>query len=93
MAAYPAGIRDADYSARFSRGLRQRGQWCPESPLVHVYGEQPPAFLGTAHITADELIPQRLLSPVEIQDMVQAAQKSASSSMPVLVPGASAVTA
>ncbi|MDP3171874.1 MAG: tRNA pseudouridine(55) synthase TruB, partial [Polaromonas sp.] len=28
------------------------------------------AFLGSAHVTADELIPGRLLSPIEIQDML-----------------------
>jgi tRNA pseudouridine55 synthase len=41
---------------------------------VQVYGAHPPAFLGSAHVTADELIPQRLLSPIEIQDILQAAQ-------------------
>ena len=97
VAAFPAVTLDADHSARFSSGLRRRGQWGPEAPLVQVFGEPSvafaPAFLGTAHITADELIPQRLLSLVEIQDMVQAAQKSASSSVPVLVTGSNAVTA
>jgi tRNA pseudouridine55 synthase len=28
---------------------------------------QPEAFLGTAHVKAGELIPGRLLSPIEIQ--------------------------
>ncbi|MGV8805674.1 MAG: tRNA pseudouridine(55) synthase TruB [Polaromonas sp.] len=93
VAAYPTVTLDADNAGRFSSGLRRRGQWGVNAPLVQVFGEQPAAFLGTAHITADELIPQRLLSPVEIQDMVQAAQKSASSSVPVLVTGVSAVTA
>ena len=97
VAAYPSVTLDADHSARFSSGLRRRGQWGLDAPLVQVFGEPSvalaPAFLGTAHITADELIPQRLLSLVEIQDMVQAAQKSASSSVPVLVTGSNAVTA
>jgi hypothetical protein len=38
-------------------GLRPRG--------VAGQGGDAPAFLGSAHITADELIPQRLLSPIE----------------------------
>ena len=61
------------------------GQWGPDATLVQVYGPSLPsawlstgdseqaagsgAFLGSAHITADELIPGRLLSPIEIQDM------------------------
>jgi len=54
-----------------------------DAPLVQVYGPSTSsgqafeltAFLGSAHITADELIPQRLLSPVEIRDIVQSAQR------------------
>ena len=80
-----------DNAGRFLSGLRRRGQWGLDAPLVQVYGEQPPAFLGTAHITADELIPQRLLSPVEIQDMLQAAQKSSSKSVPATSASALAV--
>ena len=61
------------------------GQWGLDAALVQVYGPSVPlaglstgdsgqaadagAFLGSAHITADELIPGRLLSPIEIQDM------------------------
>jgi len=62
------------------------GQWGPDAALVQVYGPSTPstelrtggsaqtgtaaAFLGSAHVTADELIPGRLLSPIEIQDML-----------------------
>ncbi|MEP6965346.1 MAG: tRNA pseudouridine(55) synthase TruB [Polaromonas sp.] len=91
VGAYPTVTLDADHAGRFLSGLRRRGQWGLDAPLVQVFGEQPPAFLGTAHITADELIPQRLLSPVEIQDMLQAAQKSSSSSVPVTSASALAV--
>ncbi|MEO7953800.1 MAG: tRNA pseudouridine(55) synthase TruB, partial [Polaromonas sp.] len=91
VGAYPIVTLDADHAGRFLSGLRRRGQWGLDAPLVQVFGEQPPAFLGTAHITADELIPQRLLSPVEIQDMLQAAQKSSSSSVPVTSASALAV--
>ncbi|MHB1200028.1 MAG: tRNA pseudouridine(55) synthase TruB [Polaromonas sp.] len=78
--AYPAVTLDAVDAGRFLSGLRRRGeagQWGPDAPLVQVYGTEPAAFLGSAHVTADELIPQRLLSPVEIQDILQAAQFSA----------------
>jgi GTP-binding protein len=34
---------------------------------VRVYGPDPRAFLGAAHITAGELIADRLLSPLEVQ--------------------------
>ena len=34
---------------------------------VAVFGSEPQAFLGTAHIVAGELIPGRLLNPIEIQ--------------------------
>ncbi len=76
VAAYPSVTLDADNAGRFLSGLRRRGepgQWGADAPLVQVYGAEPKAFLGSAHITADELIPQRLLSPVEIQDILQAA--------------------
>ena len=77
VSAYPSVTLDADNAGRFLSGLRRRGepgQWGADSPLVQVYGSEPKAFLGSAHITADELIPQRLLSPIEIQDILQAAQ-------------------
>lgn len=91
VAAYPSVTLDADHAGRFLSGLRRRGQWGANAPLVQVYAEQPPAFLGTAHITADELIPQRLLSPLEVQDMRQATQKSSSSPVPVSSASALAV--
>ena len=75
VAGYPVVTLDADNAGRFLSGLRRRGQWGPDAPLVQVYGSEPAAFLGSAHITADELIPQRLLSPVEIRDIVQSAQR------------------
>ena len=88
VAAYPAVTLDADNSARFLSGLRRRGspgQWGPDAPMVQVFGPLPAleplnqakVFLGSAHVTADELIPQRLLSPVEIKDMLQSAQHHA----------------
>ena len=77
VAGYPSVTLDADNAGRFLSGLRRRGtpgQWGANAPLVQVFGSNPIAFLGSAHITADELIPQRLLSPIEVQDILQAAQ-------------------
>ncbi len=76
VANYRSVTLDADNAGRFLSGLRRRGepgQWGADAPLVQVYGTEPRAFLGSAHICADELIPQRLLSPVEIQNILQAA--------------------
>lgn len=75
VAAYPSVILDADNAGRFLSGLRRRGQWGADAPLVQVYGSEPAAFLGSAHITADELIPLRLLSPIEVQDILLSAQR------------------
>ena len=76
VASYPTVTLDADNAGRFLSGLRRRGtpgQWGKDAPLVQVYGTDPIAFLGSGHITADELIPQRLLSPIEVQEILQAA--------------------
>jgi tRNA pseudouridine55 synthase len=80
VARAPSVSLDAANAGRFLSGLRRRGepgQWGPNipgnSPLVQVYGSDPHAFLGTAHVAANELIPERLLSPIEVQDMLQAA--------------------
>ena len=62
----------ADDAARFLTGLRRRGTW-PDADHLAVYGP-PPApgvavervLLGTAHAHAGQLIPTRLLSPLEI---------------------------
>ena len=59
------GSEDA---ARFLSGLRRRGPW-PDAPAVAVYGKDPPALLGMGHIAGGELIPDRLLSPLEIQQI------------------------
>ena len=57
---------DSDEAARFLSGLRRRGDW-PDASAVAVYGHAPRALLGVAHTAAGELIPDRLLSPIEIQ--------------------------
>jgi tRNA pseudouridine55 synthase len=60
------GSEDA---GRFLSGLRRRGPWA-DAARVAVFGESPPAFLGTAHVAAHELIPGRLLNPIEIQQIL-----------------------
>ncbi|SFC56340.1 tRNA pseudouridine synthase B [Polaromonas sp. OV174] len=80
---YPVVTLDAENAGRFLSGLRRRGQWGADAPLVQVYGSAPAAFLGTAHIAADELIPQRLLSPIEIQNILQPAQPPPEVFLPV----------
>jgi len=57
---------DEENAGRFLSGMRRRGNW-PDEDLVAVYGTQPRALLGTAHVKAGELIPGRLLSPLEIK--------------------------
>jgi tRNA pseudouridine55 synthase len=61
---------DADNAGRFLSGLRRRGQW-PDQSQVAVFGTEPRALLGTAHVKAGELIPGRLLAPTEIQQILQ----------------------
>ncbi len=77
---------DTDDAARFLTGLRRRGGWS-DAPQVAVYGPVPAAegtaepetprggpdrvLLGTAHIQAGQLIPTRVLSPLEIAQWLQ----------------------
>jgi tRNA pseudouridine55 synthase len=63
---------DDENAGRFLSGVRRRGDW-PDADLVRVFGRQPRALLGTAHIRAGELIPTRLLSPLEIQQILETA--------------------
>ncbi len=58
---------DSDNAARFLTGLRRRGAW-KDASHVAVYAAPDKDFLGTAHITAGELIPNRLLSPLDISE-------------------------
>ena len=71
LAAWPEVRLPDDEAGRFLCGLRRRlpeDQALADAPAVRVYAERPRAFLGTAHITAGELIADRLLSPLEVQD-------------------------
>jgi len=74
LAGHERVMLDDDNAARFLTGLRRRGPW-PDAERVAVYaapGAQPShpiALLGSAHIQGGELIPARLLSPIEIQQI------------------------
>ena len=66
----PVVTLDEENAGRFLSGLRRRGEWADQE-LVAVYAQSPPALLGTAHVRAGELIPGRLLSPIEIEQMTR----------------------
>ena len=59
----------ADDAGRFLSGVRRR-TGLPDAANVRVYGPEPKAFLGGAHIAAGELISTRLLSPTEVQGLL-----------------------
>ena len=61
---------DGENAGRFLSGMRRRGIW-PDADAVSVYGPSggnQPDLLGTAQVRAGELIPGRLLSPIEIEE-------------------------
>jgi tRNA pseudouridine55 synthase len=68
LADWPAVRLEASEAARFLTGLRRRLAE-PDCAQVRVYGPEPHALLGSAHITAGELIADRLLSPAEVQGL------------------------
>ena len=76
---------DADNAARFLSGLRRRGDWADEEQIA-VYGpalaDTDPVLLGTAHTKAGELIPSRLLSPIEIQQLLSQRQQQTAHGTP-----------
>ena len=66
LQTWPAVALAEAEAARFLTGLRRRID-AADAPAVRVYGPDPRAFLGAAHIAGGELIPDRLLSPPEVQ--------------------------
>ena len=58
-------------AGKFLSGQRVKGVW-PNATQVRVYGTQPRALLGIGHIQSGELISDRLLSPLEIQHILEA---------------------
>ena len=66
LAEWPSMALAADDAAKFLTGLRRRVLQ-PDMPALRVYGPEPGDFLGSAHLTAGELIADRLMSPVEVR--------------------------
>jgi len=71
LADWPAVRLMPDEAGRFLSGLRRRIDG-GDAAAVRVYGCEPDAFLGIAHITAGELIADRLLSPLEVRATIAA---------------------
>ena len=67
---WPIVRLDAEGAGRFLSGVRRRLPLA-DAPNVRVYGPEANAFLGGGHICAGELISTRLLSPVEVQGLLQ----------------------
>jgi tRNA pseudouridine55 synthase len=68
LGGHTAVTLDSDNAGRFLSGVRRRGAW-NDASHVAVYAADPQALLGTAHIQSSELIPSRLLSPIEIREI------------------------
>ncbi len=75
LAGHGVVTLDAENAGRFLSGMRRRGPW-PDAQQVAVYAAKPRALLGTAHVKAGELIPVRLLSPLEISETLAQQQVS-----------------
>ena len=58
---------DQGHAGRFLSGLRRRGPW-PDAAAVAVFGPDG-VLLGSAQVKAGELIPGRLLSPMDIEQI------------------------
>jgi tRNA pseudouridine55 synthase len=70
LPGYTEVCLDSENAGKFLSGVRRRGPW-GDCDQVVVYGEHPRALLGTAHVHGGELIPGRLLSPMEIQQILE----------------------
>ncbi|MDT7834737.1 tRNA pseudouridine(55) synthase TruB [Aquabacterium sp. OR-4] len=80
LADWPVVNLGADEAARLLAGMRRRVA-LPDAPCVRVLGPDL-ALLGSAHITAGELIADRLLSPPEVAAL--AAARSAPAPRPAV---------
>ena len=68
LAGHTQVTLDSDNAARFLNGLLRRGPWA-DAAQVAVYAQSGGSLLGTAQVAAGELIPSRLLSAIEIEQM------------------------
>lgn len=59
----------ADEAGKLLAGMRRRVAHAP-AERVRAFGPEQNAFLGSARVVAGELIPERLLSPVELQTLL-----------------------
>jgi tRNA pseudouridine55 synthase len=80
LAQHQRVMLDAQNAGRFLSGVRRRGDW-PDAAHVAVYGDSPATLLGTAQVKDGELIPGRLLSPLDIGQILAQAQKAESLSI------------
>ncbi len=75
LAHHKPVILDRENAGRFLSGVRRRGTW-QDDEEISVYGPsegcgpEQQVLLGTAHVKAGELIPGRLLSPIEVQQIM-----------------------
>ena len=81
VADWPLVRLGTEDAGRFLSGVRRRTKLA-DAPNVRVYGPEPKAFLGGAHITAGELISTRLLSPLEVQGLLDAASVTSTRTAP-----------
>ncbi|MCS4511603.1 tRNA pseudouridine(55) synthase TruB [Xylophilus ampelinus] len=65
-----------DDVSRFLSGVRRRGGWV-DAAQVAVFGDEGRGLLGTARASGGELIPGRLLSPIEIQQIQESTPHAA----------------
>ena len=70
LADRPLVRLDEEGAGRFLAGVRRRVA-LPDAGVVRVYGPEPRAFLGSGHVQSGELISTRLLSPVEVQGLLE----------------------
>jgi tRNA pseudouridine55 synthase len=82
LAGHERVTLDAEHAGRFLSGVRRRGDW-PDRERVAVFGppphpDSPLVLLGSAHTKAGELIPGRLLSPTDIQQIADLTEAHAS---------------
>lgn len=75
LAAHVPVTLDSDNAGRFLSGMRRRGPW-PDAAAVAVFGDRPRALLGVGHVTQGELVPDRLLSPLEIQQILESSPRA-----------------
>ena len=75
LADWPVVRLGTEDAGRFLSGVRRRTTLA-DAANVRVYGPEPKAFLGGAHIAGGELISTRLLSPMEVQGLLKTSHRA-----------------